>query len=203
MRLSSHNGLEVSLCLRCMSVVRRADTKVWIECRLYPLGGLTAHDKKHDSPPESVPGMPEWTRMGERPHRISSEAGQTTVIGSLDIDLDHIITHSTLVCRIRLGFGQEADLNQEYRLAVKQSNYHDWREDLKVEIKTKDQRVLGTGYLVPAIDQVTHFDLGNWSPLTEDDQARVLASRLPAGAALPDEVVEVILPSPGAEVNEA
>ena len=62
---------------------------------------------------------------------------------------------------------------------------------------------MGTGYLIPAIDQVTYFDLGNWSPLTEDDQARVLASRLPAGAALPDEVVEVILPNLEAEVNEA
>lgn len=54
--------------------------------------------------------MPEWTRMRERPHRISSETGQTTVTGSLDIDLEHLITHSTLVYRIRLGFGQEADL---------------------------------------------------------------------------------------------
>ena len=62
---------------------------------------------------------------------------------------------------------------------------------------------MGTGYLVPAIDQVTYFDLGNWSPLTEDDQGRVLASRFTAGAALPDEVVEVILFDPEAETNEA
>jgi hypothetical protein len=78
-------------------------------------------------------------------------------------------------------------------LAVKQSTYDDWREDLKVEIKTKDQRTLVIEYLIPAIYKVTYFDLGDWSPFAQDNDAKVLGSVPPVEVTrLPDEVVEVI-----------
>jgi len=66
--------------------------------------------------------------------------------------------------------------DQEYRLGVKQANYHDWERDLRVEIKSND-KVLGVVYLLPGEDHETYCTLVGWSPISQDELAAALASR--------------------------
>jgi hypothetical protein len=70
---------------------------------------------------------------------------------------------------------QETD-RQEYRLSLKQANYHDWARDLRVEIKSND-KVLGVVYLLPGQDHSTYSTLARWSPISQDELAAALASR--------------------------
>jgi hypothetical protein len=67
--------------------------------------------------------------------------------------------------------------NQEYRLGVKQGNYHDWERDLRIEIKS-GEKVLGVVYLLPGQDHATYCALVGWSPISQDELAAALASKL-------------------------
>jgi hypothetical protein len=66
--------------------------------------------------------------------------------------------------------------NQEYRLGVKQGNYHDWERDLRVEIKS-EEKVLALVYLLPGQDHATYCALVGWSPISQDELAAALASK--------------------------
>lgn len=65
---------------------------------------------------------------------------------------------------------------------MKQANSHDWAGDLRAEVKTSDSKISGTVYLVPEERQEPiYFDLAGWSPVSEDELATAMASRLRPG----------------------
>jgi len=80
--------------------------------------------------------------------------------------------------------------NQEYRLGVKQGNYHDWPRDLRVEIKS-DDTVLGVVYLIPEQEQAKNCPLAGWSPISQDELAAALASKLGMSDMIPPDVPEL------------
>jgi hypothetical protein len=70
--------------------------------------------------------------------------------------------------------------SQEYRVAVKQSNYTDWCEELKVVIS--NDRILKTGYLLPEHKGETKYlELEDWSYLSQDEKEALEATGLVAG----------------------
>jgi hypothetical protein len=101
-----------------------------------------------------------------------------TWIPSLDIQLSyaHLAT-------------QETD-RQEYRLSLKQANYHDWARDLRVEIKSND-KVLGVVYLLPGQDHPTYCTLTGWSPISQDELAAALASKPGMSDMIPPDLPEL------------
>ena len=80
--------------------------------------------------------------------------------------------------------------NQEYRLGVKQGNYHDWSRDLRVEVKSSDT-VLGVVYLIPGQEQATYYPLAGWSPISQDELAAALAFKLGTSDMIPQYVPEL------------
>jgi hypothetical protein len=70
-----------------------------------------------------------------------------------------------------------------YRLAMRQENYHDWRGDLRIEIKTVDSKVVGVEYILPAMDEAIYCELPGWTPISQDDLAVHLASKVDAESA--------------------
>jgi hypothetical protein len=79
---------------------------------------------------------------------------------------------------------------QEYRLGVKQSNYHDWERDLRGEIKS-EEKVLGLVYLLPGEDHVTYCALNGWSPISQDELAAALASKPGMSDVIPPDLPEL------------
>jgi len=80
--------------------------------------------------------------------------------------------------------------DQEYRLGVKQANYHDWERDLRVEIKSND-KVLGVVYLLPGEDHETYCTLVGWSPISQDELAAALASKPGMSDIIPPDLPEL------------
>ena len=80
--------------------------------------------------------------------------------------------------------------NQEYRLGVKQGNYHDWERDLRVEIKS-EEKVLALVYLLPGQDHATYCALVGWSPISQDELAAALASKPGMSDIIPPDLPEL------------
>lgn len=80
--------------------------------------------------------------------------------------------------------------NQEYRLGVKQSNYHDWERDLRVEIKS-NEKALGVVYLLLGQDHATYCALVGWSPISQDELAAALASKPGMSDLVPPDLPEL------------
>jgi hypothetical protein len=150
---------------------------VWLEWR--PASSLSTKDAGE---------VHEWTRLSERPPRVI--AGEVLVTkGAVEIDVDTLAGHREIVCP-PLDSRLKRLIDQEYRLRVKQSNYHDWERDLRIEIKSQET-VLGVVYLLPGEDHETHCTLAGWSPISQDDLAAALASKPGMSDIIPPDLPEL------------
>jgi hypothetical protein len=130
----------------------------------------------------------EWTRLSERPPRVI--AGEVLITkGAVEIDVDTLLGHREIVCP-PLPSRHKRLIDQEYRLGVNQSNYHDWERDLRVEIKS-EEKLLGVVYLIPEQDHAAYCALNGWSPISQDELAAALASKLGMSDMVPPDLPEL------------
>jgi hypothetical protein len=109
--------------------------------------------------------------------------------GAVEIDVDTLLGHREIACP-PLPSRHKRLIDQEYRLGVNQSNYHDWERDLRVEIKS-EEKLLGVVYLIPEQDHAAYCALNGWSPISQDELAAALASKPGMSDIIPPDLPEL------------